>query len=125
MDDQKDDGNSEETSETEMPRPPDLTSLFKEHKAKLDKAYKESSKAFEVFQKRDAQFAALTAAYQQEIIQVFTIANAVTTPPTAIASVPVVLAAANAAFAKAPVTEQAVAAIVEEAFSAFKSGEQD
>ncbi len=113
---------SEEVSETEMPTPPDLTSLFKEHKAKLDQAYKDSSAAFDVFKQRDAQFAALTAAYQQEIVQVFTIAKAVTTPPTAIASVPVVLAAANAAFAKAPVTEQAVTAMVEEAFSAFKSG---
>lgn len=123
MDGPEKEESSEETSETEMPTPPDLTSLFKEHKDKLDKAYKDSSAAFEVFKQRDAQFAALTDAYQQEIIQVFTIAKAVTTPPTAIASVPVVLAAANAAFAKAPVTEQAVIAMVEEAFSAFKSDE--
>ncbi|MBL4907553.1 MAG: hypothetical protein JKX94_08885 [Sneathiella sp.] len=110
-----------ESSDAEMPTPPDLSTLFQEQRDKLNNAYKESSKAFDVFNKRDVAFAALTTAYQQEIVQVLTIAKAVTTPVTAIASIPVVLAAANAAFAKAPVTEQTVTALIEEAFSAFKT----
>ena len=115
------DENASGSSETEMPTPPDLSKLFQEQRDKLNNAYKESSKAFEVFTKRDVAFAALTTAYQQEIVQVLEIAKAVTTPVTAIASVPVVLAAANAAFAKAPVTEQTVTALIEDAFSAFKT----
>ncbi len=111
---------SEGTGDTEMPSPPDLTSLFKDQSDKLDQTYKASSAAFDVFAQRDAQFAALTSAYQQEIVKVLTIAQSVANPPMAIASVPLVLAAANEAFAKAPVTEQAVTALIEARFATFK-----
>lgn len=109
-----------EADDQVMPTPPDLAPLFKQQAGKLKDVYKASSEAFSVFAKRDVQFAALTDAYQQEIIKVLTIAKAVVNPPTAIASVPVVLAAANEAFAKAPVTELAVTALIEASFSAFK-----
>lgn len=109
-----------EADDQAMPTPPDLAPLFKQQADKLKDAYKASSEAFSVFAKRDVQFATLTDAYQQEIIKVLTIAKAVVNPPTAIAAVPIVLAAANEAFAKAPLTELAVTALIEASFSAFK-----
>lgn len=110
----------DDTDEIEMPVPPDLSALYQEHREKLNEAYANSSAAFEAFKQRDAQIGALSQAYQEEIVKVFTITQAVVNPPTAIASVPLVLSAANEAFAKAPVTEAALKALIEGTFSPFK-----
>lgn len=112
---------SEYEGTDEMPPPPDLTSLFEAQKEQLAKAQKQAQDAFKVFADRDAAIGKLTDAYQQELVAVFTIAKGVTTPPTAIAAVPPVLAAANKAFAQAPLTEQQVLGMIEEKFSPFKS----
>ena len=105
----------------DLPAPPDLTSLFEAQKKQLSEAQKEAQDAFKVFADRDAVIGKLTDAYQQELITVFTLAKAVTTPPTAVAAIPPVLAAANKAFAQAPLTEQQVLALIEGKFAPFNS----
>lgn len=107
--------------DSHMPAPPDLTSLFDAQKTKISDAYKASSDAFKVFAARDAALTALTNVYNAEIIKVFGIAKMVTTPPTALASVPLVLAAANEALIQATVTDQTATSAIEAAFSEFKS----
>ncbi|MBL4666715.1 MAG: hypothetical protein JKY04_05005 [Sneathiella sp.] len=111
---------TDKTNDDQLPMPPDLSALYQEHRSKLNEAYANSSAAFDIFKQRDAQIGALSQAYSQEIVKVFTIAQAVVNPPTAIASVPLVLAAANEAFAKAPVTEAAITGMIEGAFAPFK-----
>ncbi|OUR78545.1 hypothetical protein A9Q83_06615 [Alphaproteobacteria bacterium 46_93_T64] len=103
-----------------MPMPADLSALYQDHSKKLKDAYAESSAAFNVFKERDAQIGALSRAYQEEMVKVFTIAKAVSNPPTAIASVPVILALANETFAKAPITEAALTSMIEGTFAPFK-----
>ena len=103
-----------------MPEPPDLTALFEQQKEQLAKAQKDAQDAFKVFADRGAAIGKLTDAYQQELITVFTIAKAVTTPPTAIAAIPPVLAAANKAFAMAPLTEQQVISMIDAKFAPLK-----
>ena len=109
-----------EEENSEIPAPPDLSSLYQEQTEKLEDARKAVSKAFDVFKERDQKVGVLANSYQEEMIKVLAIAKAVTTPPTAIASVPVVLAAANTAFAQAPITEQAVIAAINASFAPLK-----
>jgi hypothetical protein len=104
----------------DMPAPPDLGPLFQAQTDQLTKAHSQASVALKVFAERDAAIGQLTDTYQQEIIAVHTIAKAVTTPPTALAAIAPVLAAANAAFAQAPITEQSVRAMIVGAFAALK-----
>ncbi len=108
----------EETSE--MPTPTDLSPLYQEQTKKLEEAQKAASKAFDIFKERDQKIGVLANSYQEEMVKVLAIAKAVSDPITAVASVPVVLAAANAAFAKAPVTEQAVIAAINASFEPLK-----
>jgi len=103
-----------------MPSAPDLSALYQKHSDTLKGAYRQSGTAFDIFAERDAQVGALAHAYQDEMVKVFTIAKAVQNPTMAIASVPLVLAAANMAFAKAPVTEQSVTSLIEDAFKPFQ-----
>ncbi|MEH6401867.1 MAG: hypothetical protein V7750_00750 [Sneathiella sp.] len=114
------DEENKEAAESDMPSPPDLTSIYEEQKTKLEVAYKASSAAFDVFKARDAALSELTTAYNEEIIKVFEIAKKVTSPPTALVSVPLVLAAANEALAKATATDLAITSAIEAAFSEFK-----
>lgn len=100
-----------------MPSPPDLSELYQKQKDDLETAYKTATAAFDVFQQRDQQLAQLTSAYQAEIVKVLTIAKAVTTPATAVASIPVVLARANETFIRAPVTDQAIIAAINTSFA--------
>ncbi|MCG8491710.1 MAG: hypothetical protein MI743_08870 [Sneathiellales bacterium] len=104
-----------------MPQPPDLSELYQKQKDELEKAFKTATAAYEVFQQRDQQLATLTDVYQAEIVKVLAIAKAVATPISAVASVPVVLAAANEAFAQAPVTDQAIIAAVNSSFAPLGS----
>lgn len=104
-------------SDEEMPEPPDLSELFQQQKEELEKAFQTATDAYDVFQQRDQKLATLTNVYQAEIVKVLTIAKAVTTPITAVASVPVVLAAANEAFVQAPVTDQAIIAAINSSFA--------
>ncbi|GLQ06237.1 hypothetical protein [Sneathiella chinensis] len=108
------------TETPEMPPPPDLSAVFEEQQKKLSEAYAASQQAFQVFSQRDAEIGALTAKYQEEMIKVLTIAKAVQNPPMAIASIPVVLAAANQAFALAPVADLKLKTTIEAAFAPFK-----
>ena len=107
-------------NQDDMPQPPDLTSLFEDQSNQLKEAQEKAQSAFSVFAERDEMIGKLTDTYQKELTTVFTIAKGVTTPPTAIAAVPPVLAAANAAFAQTPITEQSVQAKIEAAFAPFK-----
>ena len=74
-----------------------------------------------MFKARDAALTELTIAYNEEIIKVLEIAKKVTTPPTALLSVPLVLAAANEALSMATVTDQVATSAIEAAFSKFKA----
>ncbi len=105
----------------EMPTPPDLSALFDEQSESLKAAQAKAQSAFSVFAERDELVGKLTETYNKELMTVFTIAKGVTTPPTALAAVPPVLMAANAAFAQMPVTEQAALAKMEAAFTPFKN----
>ncbi len=108
----------DETSE--MPTPIDLSPLYQEQIDKLEEAQKAASQAFDVFKERDQKIGILANSYQEEMVKVLAIAKAVSDPITAVASVPVVLAAANTAFAQAPVTEQAIIAAVNASFAPLK-----
>ncbi|WP_169543051.1 hypothetical protein [Sneathiella aquimaris] len=114
---------TEDTSDVDdaMPEAPDLSSLFEDHQAKLEAAQKASTNAFLVFQSRDAEVQALSATYEEEVMKVLMIAKAATTPQLAAAAVPVVLAAANKAFAQASVTELSATSAIEAAFQSLKT----
>jgi|GEM_PF-3363635 len=114
------DEENEDTADKHMPSPPDLASLYKEQKNKLEEAYKASSSAFDVFKIRDSALTELNAVYTEEIIKVFEIAKKVINPPTALLSVPLVLSAANEALSKATATDQVATSAIEVTFSEFK-----
>jgi hypothetical protein len=112
------DGSSESD---EMPVPPDLSSLFKEQTQQISEAIQKAQKSFETIKKRDQDVATLTETLTAEINEIFVIAAAAQTPQLAAASIPVVLALANAAFATVPISDQKALAEINEAFAPFKS----
>ena len=103
-----------------MPAPPDLSDLYQQQTRELSEARSAALSSFDVFQQRTAQVSELVAAYETEISQVFLIAKAVQNPTMAIASVPLVLAAANTALSKASVTKKSISTLIDEQFAPFK-----
>ncbi len=108
------------TQEEGMPAPPDLSDLYKQHTQELLEAQSAALGSFDVFKQRDQQVSQLVAAYEAEISEVFMIAKAVQNPTMAIASVPLVLAAANTALSKASGTESNLNALIDAEFAPFK-----
>ncbi|MEP3247323.1 MAG: hypothetical protein ABJN40_09665 [Sneathiella sp.] len=117
-----DEDKDRDNADAQMPEPPDLSALYQEQSQKLKQAQSEASQAFGVLRERDQKVGALANMYQEEIVKVLAIAKAVSDPISAVASIPVVLAAANAAFAQASITEQATIAAIDASFSALKGG---
>ena len=108
------------TDDNGMPVPPDLSGLYKQQAQELSEAQSAALSSFDVFQQRTSQVSELTATYEAEISQVFMIAKTVQNPSMAIASVPLVLAAANTALSKASVTETSINALIDAQFAPFK-----
>lgn len=108
------------TDDEGMPAPPDLSDLYKQQTRELSEAQSAALSSFDVFQQRNTQVSELVAAYEAEITQVFLIAKAVQNPVMAIASVPLVLAAANTALSKASVTKNSITALIDAQFAPFK-----
>lgn len=104
----------------DMPLPPDLGDLYREHQQKMQDAYAAARSAFDVFKFRDQQMQALIQTYETEMKTVFTIAKAVVNQPTAAASVAPVLAVANAAFMQGPATDALVSQKIRQSFSRFQ-----
>jgi len=106
----------EETSEL-MPEPPKLEALFQSQTQQIEKATQKANNAFEVFKSRDQDVRVLTQTLSVEVNAVFLIAAAAQTPQLAAASIPAVLALANAAFATVPVTLQKATGDITQAFT--------
>jgi hypothetical protein len=106
-------------ADTEMPAPPDLSSLFQKQTQQINDACQKAAQAFSVFKTRDQDVATLTQTLTAEVNQVFLLAAAAKTPQLAAATIPPVLALANTAFAAVPVTEQKTATEIQQAFAPF------
>ncbi|USG62370.1 hypothetical protein NBZ79_05170 [Sneathiella marina] len=116
--------NGQEGASAEMPAPPNLETLFQSQTQQIDEAIQKANKAFEVFTNRDQEVTALTQTLSTEVNAVFLIAAAAQTPQLAAASIPAVLALANAAFATVPVTQQKAIAEVSQAFVSIEVDRQ-
>ncbi len=104
-----------------MPPPPDLSSLFQQQTAEINAACEKAGQAFTVFKSRDQDVASLVQTLSSEVQKVLMIAAAAKSPELAIASIPPVLALANAAFATVPVTDQKTAEEIQRAFAPFNA----
>lgn len=105
----------------QMPAAPDIGALIQKQQKNLQAMYKASEKMFTAYPARDKALSSLGETLGIEITSVFTIAEAVHTPQQALASIPLVLAAANTAFASIPVTEAAITAKAETAVADFSA----
>lgn len=109
--------NMDEEAAEAMPVPPNLEALFQSQTQQIEEAIQKANNAFEVFKSRDQDVSVLTQTLSTEVNAVFLIAAAAQTPQLAVASIPAVLALANAAFATVPVTLQKATGDVTQAFA--------
>ncbi|WP_339631263.1 hypothetical protein [uncultured Sneathiella sp.] len=108
-----------QSSDEEMPIPPDLTSLFQKQTQQIAAACQKANEAFAVFKSRDQDVATLTASLNSEVNEVFMMAAAAKTPQLAVATIPPVLALANTTFAQVPITEQKAVSEIQQKFAPF------
>ena len=73
-----------------------------------------------MFKARDQDVASMTQSLNSEVKKVFMLAAAAKTPELAMATIPPVLALANIAFAKVPLTDQKSLSEIQQAFAPFK-----
>lgn len=108
---------NDDNTDDAMPTPPDLTSLFQKQTQQINEACRHANQAFSVFKTRDQDVASLTQSLNSEVNEVFMMAKAAKTPQLAMATIPPVLALANTAFAKVPVTDQKAQNEIQQAFA--------
>lgn len=112
---------NDDDGQSQMPVPPDIASLIEKQQKNLQAMYKASATMYKAYPARDQAFSTLGATLGAEITSVHVIADAVHSPDQALASIPLVLAAANTAFATIPLTEAAITATTEAATAKFSS----
>ena len=108
-----------EAAQTQMPAPPCLSSVFQKHSQQIEAACQKAGQAFSAIKSRDQDLSALIETLNQEVQKVFVIAAAAKSPELALASIPPVLALANAAFAEVPLTDQKSQTALQAAFAPF------
>ena len=106
----------------EMPVPPDIDSLIQKQQKNLQSLYQASAEMYNAYASRDQLRSDLAASLADEINNVFTIAAAVKTSQQALVSIPLVLAAANSAFAGIPAAQENIEATTAAALTKFTKG---